>query len=367
MTRVLFVDDELNILGGLRRLLRRSAPHWQVQFADCGIDALELIDRERFDAVVSDCMMPGMNGGALLERIRGSRPEMVRIMLTGNAPAETMLRGEAVAHRLLSKPCPPERLRASVESALAALRSIPEGPLRTLVAGTPTLPVRAEAMKAASAAVGDGSVPANVDRIASVVDESPGLEAKLLKLVHAGFFGGRAEVTDGADAARRLGPDAMSVLMRHGLPGDPSIPVPLDLIAEDRHAVAVAEAAGALASRERWNAESATAARVAARLLGVGRLLASAADPGRWASAGPDLLTPGLGSVAIQRELLGMPAAAIGAALLSLWGLPPQVTDAIRDAPRPAPGTLADLVARADQSVRSAAAGGGADGFVAAA
>ncbi len=355
MTRVLFVDDELNILGGLRRLLRRAAPHWEVHFAECGAEALELVERVAFDAVVSDCMMPGMDGGTLLERVRGTRPAMVRIMLTGNAPAETMLRGEAVAHRLLSKPCPPERLRASVESALAALKSIPEGALRKLVAGTPTLPVRGDAMKAASAAVGDGSVPANVDRIASVVDGSPGLEAKLLKLVHAGFFGGRAEVTDGADAVRRLGPDAMSVLMRQGLPGDPSIPVPLDLAAEDRHAVAVAEAAGGLAARERWNAESVIAARVAARLLGIGRLLAAVSDPGRWQAGGPDLMRPGLGATAMECELLGMPAATLGASLLSLWGLPPQVTDAVANAPRPAPGTLAELVARADQWVRSSA------------
>ncbi len=365
MTAVLFVDDERNILGGLRRLLRREAPHWRVEFAASGPEAIDLISATDFDAVVSDCMMPGMDGGMLLERVRSSSPDMVRIMLTGNAPAETMLRGEAVAHRLLSKPCPPERLRGSVESALAALRSIPEGPLRTLVAGTPTLPVRAKTIQAAASAVGDGSIPANVDRIAAIVDESPGLEAKLLKLVHAGFFGGRAEVTDGADAVRRLGPDAVSVLMRQGLPGDPSIPVPLNLEAEDRHAVAVAAAAEHLAGRERWNVEGIVAARVAARLLGVGRLLISVVDPARWGAADSPLRTPGLGAVALEEELLGMPASRLGAALLSLWGLPPQVTDAIADAPRPAPGTLAELVARADQSVRSSADGG--EGFTAAA
>ena len=357
MTAVLFVDDERNILGGLRRLLRREAPHWRVEFAASGPEAIDLISATDFDAVVSDCMMPGMDGGMLLERVRSSSPDMVRIMLTGNAPAETMLRSEAVAHRLLSKPCPPERLRGSVESALAALHSIPEGPLRTLVAGTPTLPVRAKTIKAAAMALGDGSMTADVTRLAGIVDESPGLEAKLLKLVHAGFFGGRAEVTDGAEAVRRLGPDAVAVLMRQGLPGDPSIPVPLDLGAEDRHAAAVAAVAERLAGRERWNADAVVAARVAARLLGVGRLLASVADPARWGESDTPLRTPGLGAVAAEEQLLGMPAARLGAALLSLWGLPPQVTDAIADAPRPAPGTLADLVARADQSVRTSAAG----------
>ncbi len=65
--RVIFVDDEPNLLGGLRRMLR-GRRDWYCIFADSGPAALELFAEEPFDVVVTDMRMPGMDGAHLLMR-----------------------------------------------------------------------------------------------------------------------------------------------------------------------------------------------------------------------------------------------------------------------------------------------------------
>jgi len=103
--KILFVDDEQNVLQSMRRQLRKRFP---LQTALSGDEALEVMKREGpFAVIVSDMRMPGMNGVELLSRVKNLYPDTVRIMLTGNADQETAI--EAVnsgqIFRFLTKPC----------------------------------------------------------------------------------------------------------------------------------------------------------------------------------------------------------------------------------------------------------------------
>ena len=59
--RVLFVDDDARILAGVEGTVQRAAPHWDARFALGGDAALELIAAERFDAIVCDLSMLGVD------------------------------------------------------------------------------------------------------------------------------------------------------------------------------------------------------------------------------------------------------------------------------------------------------------------
>jgi CheY-like chemotaxis protein len=61
--RILFVDDEPNILQGLQRMLRGMRQEWDMAFASGGEEALDVMSKSGFDVVVTDMRMPGMNGG----------------------------------------------------------------------------------------------------------------------------------------------------------------------------------------------------------------------------------------------------------------------------------------------------------------
>jgi CheY-like chemotaxis protein len=62
LRRVLFVDDEPNILEGLRRMLRPLRQEWDMEFVNGGAEALEVLARAPVDVLVSDMRMPGMDG-----------------------------------------------------------------------------------------------------------------------------------------------------------------------------------------------------------------------------------------------------------------------------------------------------------------
>ncbi|HEV8312500.1 MAG TPA: HD domain-containing phosphohydrolase [Burkholderiaceae bacterium] len=80
---LLCVDDEPNILSALKRLFRPCG--WRVLSADGGVQALQLLEHEAVDVIISDMRMPGMDGAQLLERVAARWPQVVRLLLTGHA------------------------------------------------------------------------------------------------------------------------------------------------------------------------------------------------------------------------------------------------------------------------------------------
>ena len=115
--KILFVDDEPNVLGGIRRMLRPLRHEWSTEFAEGGPQALALMEKQPFDVLVSDMRMPGMTGAQLLEEVRRLYPKTVRIILSGQCGDDAVGRAVRVAHQMLNKPCDAETLKATVASA----------------------------------------------------------------------------------------------------------------------------------------------------------------------------------------------------------------------------------------------------------
>src|SRR5215216_3670691 len=103
--RILFVDDEQNLLDGLQNLLRKQRAIWDMHFALGGKAALAELEAAPFHVIVSDMRMPGMDGAELLARVQRDYPSVARIVLSGHAERETVLRALPVTHQFLSKPC----------------------------------------------------------------------------------------------------------------------------------------------------------------------------------------------------------------------------------------------------------------------
>ncbi|OQX18012.1 MAG: hypothetical protein BWK76_08895 [Desulfobulbaceae bacterium A2] len=117
-TKLLFVDDDLDLLASLKRLLPR---HWQTVTADSPKLALELLESQGpFAVIVSDMQMPGMNGIELLHRSKELSPDTVRILLTGHADLHTAIAAVNTGDvfRFLTKPCESAVLISTLHSAL---------------------------------------------------------------------------------------------------------------------------------------------------------------------------------------------------------------------------------------------------------
>lgn len=118
--RILFVDDEPAVLQGVERSLRSTRSAWQCEFVDHPAAALDLMQHTTFHVVVSDMMMPGMDGAEFLARAGRVSPETVRLMLTGNADLKTAMAAVNQGHifQFLLKPCESDQLIQSVTAAL---------------------------------------------------------------------------------------------------------------------------------------------------------------------------------------------------------------------------------------------------------
>ncbi|TAN55017.1 MAG: EAL domain-containing protein [Rhodospirillales bacterium] len=116
--KILLVDDEQNILDGLRRQLGRR---FEVVTALRGEEALLLLDaRGPFAAVVSDLKMPVMDGLEFLGEMRMRAPQTVRMVLSGSGDFNKAVAAvnEGAVFRFLTKPVPPDVLTEAIEAAI---------------------------------------------------------------------------------------------------------------------------------------------------------------------------------------------------------------------------------------------------------
>jgi DNA-binding NtrC family response regulator len=116
--KVLFVDDDRNLLATMERVLRKR---FVLDTAPSGFVGLDLLARHgRYAVVVADMGMPNMNGAEFLHACYERFPDTVRIMLTGDPEQEEVLKAvnQSDLFQVLSKPCPADVLIATLEDAL---------------------------------------------------------------------------------------------------------------------------------------------------------------------------------------------------------------------------------------------------------
>ena len=117
-SKVLFVDDDRNLLHALQRKMRRK---FDFEIAVGGQEALRILMEDGpFAVCIADMRMPGMDGIKLLTEIGRISPDTVRMMLTGNADQHTAV--EAINRgkifRFFSKPCDDEMLEQGINDAI---------------------------------------------------------------------------------------------------------------------------------------------------------------------------------------------------------------------------------------------------------
>ncbi len=99
--RLLLADDQQSIRDSLGRLLRKQG--YEVSTAETGAEAVSRSIEERFDLVLLDLSMPGMNGWEALRRIAEARPELPIVIITAHSHQRAWVEPSG-AWALLEKP-----------------------------------------------------------------------------------------------------------------------------------------------------------------------------------------------------------------------------------------------------------------------
>ena len=119
--KVLFVDDEIAILNGIKLNLGRT---FEISLANGADEALKMMEEDGpFEVIVSDMRMPGRSGVEVLANAKSMQPDVMTILLTGHADFEfggSQALSSGQIFRILSKPCPPDKIKEAISAAIRA-------------------------------------------------------------------------------------------------------------------------------------------------------------------------------------------------------------------------------------------------------
>ena len=328
--RILFVDDEADVLAGLRRVLRPLRHQWDMHFAGSAREALDLLAASPFEVLVTDLRMPGMDGGELLAEVVRRHPDVVRIVLSGYADKHAALRSLGPMHQYLSKPCDAEALTRALSRACRVRELLGNPELKRLVAGLgsiPSVPVLyARLLEECRSARG------SVTRVAEIVAQDPGMTAKIMQLANSAFFGLRQRVTSPVHAVQLLGMDTVQALALLAHVFSRFDGTGIDAAAQARlwrHSMAVASFARLIATMESTDHDLADDAAVAGLLHDAGRLVLAASLGARYAAAPILASERAIPLVDAEAQLFGAAHPAVGGYLLALWALPDAIVEAV--------------------------------------
>lgn len=329
-TKLLFVDDQPEVLAGLRRMLHKERQTWDMTFAASGEEALKIMAEQPFDVVIADMMMPVMNGAQLLQKVKDLYPGTVRYILSGQSDWKMVLQAVGAAHQYIAKPCEPSQLKEYLARSMGLRQLVTEPALHQRIAAIGSLPSPPRIYNELMAEI--QSDDASLQKIAEIISKDVSLTAKVLQMVNSAFFGLPTHVESPLRAVNLLGLDTVQGLVLAagvfsqfddpGLPGFAIEGIYSHSIQVGSNAKRVAKALG-LPSRLVEDA------LLAGLLHDIGKLLLAANFREEFSRA---LVWARENSCSLQEaevEIIGVSHAEVGAHLMSLWGLPDSILEAI--------------------------------------
>lgn len=328
--KILFVDDDPNVLAGLRRMLYPLRQEWQAAFAPGGREALEVMDREPFDILVTDMRMPVMDGAQLLEEVKKRHPEVVRIILSGQSDKEMVMKSVRSAHQYLTKPCDADTLKATLRRTLLLRDVLRDDALLLLVGGMETLPSLPDLYLEILEEL--RSETASVRRVGEIISRDIGMTAKILQLVNSAFFGQPRQVAHPGHAVELLGLETIRALVlttkifaqfdQSRIPG-------FSITRLWNHSLRVGVWARNLSLLAKQPRETVDDAFLAGILHDAGKLILMANFPKKYQKVLEMAAEPELAGCEEEQRVFEVSHAQVGAYLFSLWGFSYPLVEAV--------------------------------------
>jgi len=324
------------VLQGLRRTLRPMRAQWEMIFVESGERALETLAREPCDAIITDMKMPRMDGAQLLEEVKQRYPEVVRIVLSGQAGREAILRSIGPTHQYLSKPCDPQELQLRLAQAFAMRDLLRNPAVRALVSGLKSIPSLPGLYHQILEEL--RSEDASLEKIAEIVSHDAGMTAKILQLANSAFMGVRYDISNPTQAVTLIGTEmvralVLSVHVFSQFEDEQGVARYWKTLWE--HSVAVACLAQRIAVREKCGKALVDESFTAGLLHEIGKLVLLAQMPKEYAAILETIGEEPGGMAAAERKQFGCTHADLGAYLMSIWGLPHPLIHAVAYHDRP--------------------------------
>lgn len=330
MKKILFVDDEENILDGIRRMLRNMKAEWDMFFVANGVEALNLLKRQPVDIIVSDMLMPVMSGAELLSEVMRLYPNTVRFILSGQSNKEACLRSAGIAHQFLTKPCNVEEIKEAINRAFLLRGGLTDEKLMKIVSRITTLPTFPELYSKMMQELRKPDV--SVDRIGKIIEQDMAMSARVLQLVNSAFFGLSHHISSPTQAVALLGIESLKsmVLVAHIFKQYEGIKTSLfSLDALWSHSIAISTYSFLITNAEAGTPDGMDVAYTAGLLHDIGKLVFAVSLTDQYEKVLSRARDCNIPVEKAEKEFFGATHADVGAYLLGLWGLPDSIVEAI--------------------------------------
>jgi HD-like signal output (HDOD) protein len=317
--RIVFVDDELNILQAMRRSFHNMREEWSMEFVSSGAAALESLAKAPADVIVSDMRMPGMDGWQLLAEVKKLYPQTVRLVLSGHADPSSVMRAVGTAQLYLAKPCASGALKAAIVQTQMLRQLLSNDRLALLAGGVGMLPSAPAAFQEILACLQNPA--ASLADAAQIIGRDGAMVANIMKLVNSAFFGSRRPITTTDRAVAYLGMDTLGALVLGHSVFQSGVATGIAGFSLEKlwqHSLQTGVAARAIAFSESLPAAKADEAFLAGVLHDVGKVVFAT----RAAALSSD-------ASAVDMAQMEAHHAEVGAYLLGLWGFPNLIVEAV--------------------------------------
>ena len=336
MKRTLYVvDDQTPVLETAVLILRMVDREWEVVGFKDPLEALAAVKIKPPDLILSDQLMPGMQGSQLLERVRAVSPTTIRVIMSGYV-ALNKLTLITSAHQYIAKPFDASKLRELVRRSFAAQERVVNAGLQTVVTALSSIPSLPQVHQSLLHELEDDRTGSTA--IARMVAEDPGLSQKALQLANSPLFGKGYLITSPVDAVMCLGTDMIAAivlsqnLFRHY---EATKRPEMDLTRVWSHCWETACLAQHICRERRLASKIGDEAFLAGLMHEIGRFILIDNFPDQFKAACDGARAAKMPLTVRLRETFQAAPAQVGAYVLELWGLPPSVVSAIGELDSP--------------------------------
>jgi HD-like signal output (HDOD) protein len=328
--KILFVDDEGNLLQGLERMLRGKAELWDMDFASSGPEALMKLESEAFDMVVSDMQMPGMDGVQLLNKVKHLYPHVIRFILSGHADREMIIRSVGPTHQFLAKPCDYEMLTEAISKAFGLQDFLYNGSATSVVDDASTLPTLPELYQKLRQLL--CSPDCTMRSIARVIAQDISMTAQILHLVNSAFFGMPRKIDTIEQAVSLIGVEAInSLILTAGIFKEFTEEQMQEFHIKSiyDHSILTGIYASKITMKLLNDRKTADETMLAGMIHDIGKLFFIENKPELWKQVLSSYETDNRPFHELENKILGTTHAEVGAYILGLWGLSSNIVEAV--------------------------------------
>ncbi len=328
--KILFVDDEPNVLRSFKRILRNLQHEWDMFFVVSGKDAISLMEKQPFDVILTELVTADMPSGQLLKVISEKYPATARIILSGCTDQEIILNSLKYSHQFLSKPSNEKSIKTAITKACVICNLLNDINLKKIVSGIVSLPSLPSLYhKINNEILSDKS---SIQKIGNIISKDLGMSAKILQIINSAYFGLPQKISTIQDAVMFLGLDTLHALV---ISSDLFSKMDTTLFptsffeAMQNHSIGTGIFAKKIAEFENCEKKICNDAFLAGVLHDIGRLVLISNWPKKYKEILEKAEKDKLPVIDVEKKNMETTHSDIGAYLMSLWGMNSSIVEAI--------------------------------------